>query len=232
MTKNIDLTFEEMSAAFSYDAIAGTFTWKIAPSRRVKPGDDAGFFKNVRARSGKKIVYKYISLHGLTTPAARVAWLLQTGAWPKSNIQFKDSDTLNLKWENLEEGKFPAVRDNSGHVTRYKMSKEAQRHYGLKRYYGLSGEQYGQMLADQKGVCAICSKPETAVFNGQVKVMHVDHCHATNKIRALLCGNCNNMLGHGKDDPAVFRAAADYIEKHATTETTVSNVVPLTKKET
>ena len=54
--------------------------------------------------------------------------------------------------------------------------------------------------------------------------MHVDHCHATGRIRALLCGACNGMLGLAKDKPATLRAAADYIEKHAAL---ADNVVPL-----
>jgi hypothetical protein len=61
------------------------------------------------------------------------------------------------------------------------------------------------MLADQGGVCAICAKAPAA---------HVDHDHGTGAVRSLLCFNCNGGLGQFKDDPALLRVAARYVESH------------------
>jgi hypothetical protein len=61
------------------------------------------------------------------------------------------------------------------------------------------------MAVDQGGLCAIC---------GTAPAVHVDHDHATNELRQLLCFNCNGGLGQFKDDPAVLRAAARYVEAH------------------
>ncbi len=61
------------------------------------------------------------------------------------------------------------------------------------------------MLQGQNGLCAIC-KAAPAV--------HVDHDHVTGQVRALLCFNCNGGLGQFKDDPAVLRAAAEYVHFH------------------
>lgn len=213
MPKAINLSFEEVSEMLSYDPETGKIVWKITPSRRIKAGEEAGVVKHPNPKSENR--YRYITMKGVSTPASRIAWLLHYRFWPTDSVKYKDGDTLNTRIANLEAPMFPAVVEMKGDRRVYKMSKDAQRHYGLKRYYGLSGEEYGQMLADQKGVCAICNKPETAMFNGQPKVMHVDHCHATNQIRALLCGSCNGMLGLAKDSPDTLRAAADYIEKHA-----------------
>ena len=44
--------------------------------------------------------------------------------------------------------------------------------------------------------------------------LNIDHCHETSKIRGVLCRNCNLGLGLFKDNSAVLRKAADYIDKN------------------
>jgi hypothetical protein len=73
---------------------------------------------------------------------------------------------------------------------------------------GLTEEQYVAMVAAQNGCCAIC---EIAPPTG--KVLYVDHCHVTNRVRGLLCHPCNASLGLMKDEPQRLRRAADYLEK-------------------
>jgi hypothetical protein len=68
-------------------------------------------------------------------------------------------------------------------------------------------DEYNAMLAEQGGVCAVCSRPPTSGIS-----LHVDHDHATGRIRGLLCFRCNNALGDLEDDPALLRAAARYLE--------------------
>lgn len=46
------------------------------------------------------------------------------------------------------------------------------------------------------------------------KPLNVDHDHTTNKVRALLCQNCNAMIGLGGDNPDRLRAAAAYLAHH------------------
>jgi hypothetical protein len=75
----------------------------------------------------------------------------------------------------------------------------------LKAKYGLSLEDYDKMLARQGGLCANCGKKSDGW-------LAVDHCHITNKLRALLCKGCNTGLGYYKDNPVLLRAAATYIE--------------------
>lgn len=81
------------------------------------------------------------------------------------------------------------------------------------KIYGLSHADYDAMLGSQGGVCAICKKPEThRGRNGEVSRLPVDHNHVTGSVRALLCHSCNTGIGSFLDDPAVLRAAADYLE--------------------
>ncbi|MGQ5576747.1 endonuclease VII domain-containing protein [Streptomyces sp. ECR3.8] len=60
----------------------------------------------------------------------------------------------------------------------------------LKLRYGITIEQYEQMLASQRGGCAICGS-----FPGG-KRLAVDHCHVTGRVRALLCPQCNRSIGY------------------------------------
>lgn len=53
---------------------------------------------------------------------------------------------------------------------------------------------YRDLYLAQKGLCALCGKPET---NGNLLV--VDHDHQTGKVRGLLCSLCNLELGKYED---------------------------------
>ena len=73
------------------------------------------------------------------------------------------------------------------------------------RRYGLSLADYDAMLARQGGVCGIC-KRQSGIR------LCVDHCHATGRVRGLLCRTCNSGLGFYQDDPRLTRAATAYLE--------------------
>lgn len=85
--------------------------------------------------------------------------------------------------------------------------RKLERDRRLKDLYGLTPEQKHERIVAQNGKCMICGDiPE--------KGLHVDHDHVTGKLRDLLCGKCNKGLGLFQDDPALMRAAAEYVEKH------------------
>lgn len=126
------------------------------------------------------------------------------------------------------EGRVAYYRDRS------KTDRDRYRGHELLSKFGITLDQYREMLVAQKGVCAVCKQPETAMRNGQVMALSVDHCHATGAIRGLLCRDCNHSLGKFKDDPARFHSAANYIEFHARKQkksAPASNVVHLKTKE-
>ena len=94
------------------------------------------------------------------------------------------------------------------HSERGRISREkagGARTYHLTRRYGISAAEADLMLAEQGGVCAICKAAPAA---------HVDHDHATGRVRALLCFNCNGGLGQFKDNPVALHAAAYYVQFH------------------
>ena len=80
--------------------------------------------------------------------------------------------------------------------------------------YGLTVEDYDRKLAEQDGKCAICGKPPKPDGVRAASKLHADHDHETGASRDLLCVTCNAGIGHFFDDPALLRAAAEYIERH------------------
>lgn len=124
---------------------------------------------------------------------------------------------------------------NTRERQRRAMTPETYKSRDLMRSFGIMIEQYRQMLADQKGVCYICKNPETEIRKGKLLALCVDHCHATGAVRGLLCVACNSGIARFKDDPALMRAAASYIEVFASKEAksivSASNVLPLKLKE-
>lgn len=81
----------------------------------------------------------------------------------------------------------------------------------LKSLYGITDAEYDRLLESQGGRCAICR----GLPYGRGKRLHVDHNHETKMVRGLLCTGCNAGLGRFKDQPAVLRRAADYLERVA-----------------
>lgn len=75
--------------------------------------------------------------------------------------------------------------------------------------YGVTPEQYAEMHEQQDGMCAICHRPPSK------RSLAIDHCHGTGRVRALLCGNCNAILGHAKDDENRLFAAISYLRAHS-----------------
>jgi hypothetical protein len=86
----------------------------------------------------------------------------------------------------------------------------------LKQNFGIDLNEYNEILKKQKYVCAICNQPETRACNtkGATQELAVDHCHKTQKIRGLLCCNCNTGIGLLKESKSVLENAINYLEKH------------------
>lgn len=74
--------------------------------------------------------------------------------------------------------------------------------------YGITEESFNQLLINQNNCCAICLNP----FDDKRKPC-IDHNHQTNKIRGLLCNNCNIGFGFFKENITILQNAIKYKEK-------------------
>jgi hypothetical protein len=79
--------------------------------------------------------------------------------------------------------------------------------YHLKQYYGMTPDDYENMLQAQDGVCAICLRPPNK------NRLSVDHDHETGKIRGLLHSHCNGYMGIF-DSEYLFQRFMDYKRRH------------------
>lgn len=78
----------------------------------------------------------------------------------------------------------------------------------IYKAYGLSFDEYLNLIQSQNNTCKICK----AAFK-RTKDIHVDHNHNTGKIRGILCSNCNRCLGLLKDNITVLQNAIEYLSK-------------------
>lgn len=76
----------------------------------------------------------------------------------------------------------------------------------LRKTYGMSLEDYDDLLRSQGGRCAICRKAPSPT-----KMLAVDHNHRTGVIRGLLCHLCNTGLGVFRESPDLMQRALDYL---------------------
>lgn len=91
--------------------------------------------------------------------------------------------------------------------------RETSPDYMRQYLYGITPEQWREKWYEQGGRCAICGTDEWN--GGKDKRPHADHDHVTGRFRGILCGSCNPGLGRFRHDPALLRAAADYLEATA-----------------
>ena len=71
------------------------------------------------------------------------------------------------------------------------------------RRYGMTLPDFYALLA--RGACDICKRSDRRLC--------VDHCHETNRVRGLLCEDCNSGLGRFDDDVRRLEKAEAYLQR-------------------
>lgn len=89
-----------------------------------------------------------------------------------------------------------------------KHEKTRKRFGNIIKKYGLTEAAYDEILEAQDHTCPICQRKLIRAHRHTV----VDHCHQTNRVRGILCRNCNTGIGQLRDDPKLLLRAARYLE--------------------
>ena len=87
---------------------------------------------------------------------------------------------------------------------------------GQVKRYGLTLDDFDAKFEAQSGTCAMCGAAlrkhgERENMRG---VAHIDHDHATGRVRGLICVSCNHFIGHIEKHNRGELAAA-YLAKHS-----------------
>lgn len=114
-----------------------------------------------------------------------------------------------LKWRLSTKRRNPESIKN-GQKRYYNSHKEKYMAYKMKDAYGLELNDYYALVTKQNGLCAICGEKPKQI-TGKSRRLHIDHDHATGKIRGLLCHKCNNGLGCMDDNIQKLESAIKYL---------------------
>jgi hypothetical protein len=125
------------------------------------------------------------------------------------DVSRKYAESEKGKGKRKEYRKTPVYRSVQNKYKRkhYETNKDQYHGYSLKKY-GITCEQYYQMLTEQDNSCAICHT------DTNVKRLAVHHCHDTGKTRGLLCSQCNTALGLLKENIELMTNMIKYVGDH------------------
>lgn len=127
--------------------------------------------------------------------------------WMQDSKQlYKTFSTLFLAQKFLE----AKARELGKDWSQYKVARGKR-----IRSYGISENQFDQMMINQDGKCYICKGD-----NGSIALC-IDHDHLTGKVRGLLCNKCNRGLGLFLDDLVLLKRAMKYL---------IEGVIPIEDK--
>jgi hypothetical protein len=100
---------------------------------------------------------------------------------------------------------------NREHVRQVKFEYRAQnidrqRKWNRFGFHGITEEIFLEMLAEQDYRCALC-RCEISESKS-----HIDHCHVSGLVRAVLCQGCNQGLGNFRENIDALERAIAYLQ--------------------
>lgn len=121
------------------------------------------------------------------------------------NVDYKNNQISNTtKWARNNPEKMQMVYNRRREKDKADPNYRLKQRNRLLKKYGLTNGSYNQLLASQGNKCTICTR------NPGLTTFHVDHCHSTNKVRGILCHQCNWYLGLVDADPEILNQIKFY----------------------
>ena len=189
----------------------------------MKTCADCGEVKNescfsplVRARP-EKLLNHCKPCHNLRNSAKRAADVEGSRA-AQARYRAKNSEKVaanQKKWNKTPKARAYRAKwfaDRPDYMPAYQAkysqdNAEVRRWKAIKRIYGLTQADYDALSRHQENMCAVCMTDLAAVK------VHIDHCHASGRIRGLLCNRCNLALGLLRESADNAARARDYLTR-------------------
>lgn len=90
---------------------------------------------------------------------------------------------------------------------RYPDKKRLYKERQIAKTYGLSLDEYEVLLKKANHCCEACGRTPNK------KRLAIDHCHDSERLRGVLCDQCNLALGLLGDGPEGVKQLLDYAER-------------------
>jgi HNH endonuclease len=136
----IMLTSERLHEVLHYDPETGGWRWLVNRGRTARAGDVAGAINDHGRR--------YIGVDGRKYKATRLAVLYMTGEWPKGEVDHRDLDRGNDRWENLRDA------THAQNVQNRPAQKNSYTGFKGVNFYEINGRPYAwRVKIDANGIC-------------------------------------------------------------------------------
>lgn len=118
------ITHAQLLELISYDPDTGLF--RMRKATRIRPVGRVMNNNRLKIeRGGRKVRSTSINIFGFkATRAGRIAWFYMTGEWPTAEIDHRDNDGWNQKWDNLREA---SRSQNQANTRRYKSNTSGKK---------------------------------------------------------------------------------------------------------
>jgi len=120
--------------------------------------------------------------------------------WPRACIKCGEAPAQSIKRPYCKPCR------NADERARYDAAKDRERQ--LKHRYGITPNEFDEMVFRQQGRCAICGAEPS-------KRLVIDHDHSSGKVRALLCDSCNHLVGYIEREPDLIEKTSAYLKEHS-----------------
>lgn len=119
-------------------------------------------------------------------------------------------------WRNINRDDYNKKRLEWAHTHAERRTKQSRSSHLMSKF-GISLDEYDNLLLKQDYKCAICGKSLVKLSDvvGRVRTnLCVDHNHATGKVRGLLCSSCNFVIGHSFENTEILSKTISYLQNN------------------
>lgn len=158
--------------------------------------DDYETYTHKECTKCKKI--KTVDMFSISkTKSNRIGWAYRGYCKDCGNAQTKAYSTANRPKRNARLREYRKVNPEKAKI----YDKKGR----FKMKYGISLEQLEKLKKHNDYKCWICNRIHPKLF--------MDHCHATGKLRGMLCPSCNTYLGVIQDSVESAQRLLNYLYK-------------------